>query len=627
MTSSYNDIENISSGASQRSVKRQGVKKRRPRRTLIGVSLGVVGVLIGGSGVLLVHEVLSVRDDLEQVVTAVPELRAQLADRQTAEAKRTFADMQESSHSARATASGPLWRAAALVPFLGPNLKAVTEAAVTADDVATRAIAPLLATYDSLDWRALSPVDGRIDTQQLQDAAPSIITAANTLRLSHERLAAIDTGRLIPEVANAVDAATRQLDGVSGALETASSAARLLPPMLGANEQRNYLVLIQNNAETRATGGIPGALAILRVDDGSLELGKQSTAGDIERFRPPLNVDPEQVSLYTARLGAQMQNVNLTPDFPTAAETAKQMWEERHEDQVVDGVVALDPVVLSRLLDVTGPVEFTDPEMLALVQNTELPTSLTSKNVVSTLLSDVYREIESPELQDDYFAAVAADVFAAFTLGDGDGTQLLSALADSTQDRRLYLWSGHASEQQIIASTPLAGSVSGPQSGGAIFGAYFNDGTGAKMDYYVQRTAQLVKACQTDGYSRYTVRLTVTNTAPEDAATILPDYVTGGGVFGVDPGRVRTNSVFYGPAHALMESATLNGEKTAFGAGKHGQRPVGTVTTEIGPGESAVLEATFSRVVQDTEPQLHISPGIQPIEEVLRPAQFDTSCP
>lgn len=617
-------IENASSRISRK----RGTKRDRKKRILAGIGLGVLGFGMIGSvcGLLLAHQTTDVRDELQQVVSSVPQLRSQLQDGNMPAAQSTFASMQKQTQSARTTATGPLWKAAALIPILGPNFQAVTEASVTADDVVSRAMAPLLEKYESLNWRALSPTDGKIDVRQLQDAAPSITTAAKTVRLSHERLAAIETGRLIPEVADAVDTATSQLADVSVAFETASAVGNLLPPMLGADEARNYLLLIQNNAEARATGGIPGALAILKVEDGRFELGEQSSAGAIERFIPPLDVDPEQVALYTPRLGAQMQNVNLTPNFPTAAETAKLMWERRHDGQTVDGVVALDPVVLSRLLNVTGQVELTDPEILSLVRGTALPTALTQENVVATLLSDVYREIEEPELQDTYFAAVAGEVFAAFTAGNGDGAKLLSALTSSVEDHRLYLWSSHSGEQDIISSTALAGSVTGPRSGGAAFGAYFNDGTGAKMDYYVERTAQLLRICQADGYSLYTVRITIANTAPEDAASTLPEYVTGGGTFKVDPGRVRTNNVVYGPAQAMIEGATLNGEKVPFGAAKHGQRPVGTVTTELGPGERAVLEVTFFQVVQESEPQLQITPGVQSLQDVLLQPEFDSSC-
>ena len=195
MTSEVHDltIENAPSPASGKRVKRRG----RKTRLLTGIGLGILGLgMIGAAcGLLLAHQTTTVRDELQRVVTSAPQLRAQLQDGRMSEAQSTFASMQEQTQSARATASGPLWKVAALIPILGPNFQAVTEASVTADDVASRAIAPLMDKYESLDWRALSPTDGRIDVRQLQNAAPSIATAAKTVRLSHERLAAIETGR------------------------------------------------------------------------------------------------------------------------------------------------------------------------------------------------------------------------------------------------------------------------------------------------------------------------------------------------------------------------------------------------------------------------------------------------
>lgn len=52
--------------------------------------------------------------------------------------------------------------------------------------------------------------------------------------------------------------------------------------VLAAEAPRTYLVLAQNNAELRATGGIPTAWATLTVDTGKISM---STFGD-----PPRNV-------------------------------------------------------------------------------------------------------------------------------------------------------------------------------------------------------------------------------------------------------------------------------------------------------------------------------------------------
>ncbi|MER2133600.1 MAG: DUF4012 domain-containing protein [Arthrobacter sp.] len=602
---------------------------KRKRRVLLRLTVfALIGIaLLSVAGGLLARQVAGVKEELTQGMDLLPKLRLQLSNGQLAEAQQSLDQMEHHVSGARSSATGPLWQAASFLPLVGPSFDAVSEISVSADDVLSRAVGPLLSTYDSLDWKALSPVDGRIDASTLAAAEPTITSAAATVRLSQERLNAIDLSRLVPAVAEPLSTMKQELGTVSDALHVASSAAQLLPPMLGQGEQRSYLLLIQNSAESRATGGIPGALAIVTTNDGLISLGTQSSASAMGEFSPTLDVDPGQESLYTTRLGSRMQNVNLTPDFPTAANTAKRMWETRYDGENIDGVIALDPVVLAHLLEATGPVVLEDPDILTLMDNTDLPKSLTSANIAATLLSDVYREIDDPKTQDLYFAAVASSIFDAFTNGITEGGSLVEALAISVDENRLYLWSNDEAEQEIIRSTRIGGAVDGPGSGGAAFGVFFNDGTGAKMDYYARRTVELQRICEDPDHSRYTVRLVVSNTAPTDAAASLPGYVSGNGMFGVHPGHIRTNYVFYGPSQSIAEAAMLNGRPVPMSSGLHAQRPVGTLTVELAPGETATLEMHFAKVVQTSEPQLRVTPGVTPRNEVVLPFNTHPSCP
>ena len=186
--------------------------------------------------------------------------------------------------------------------------------------------------------------------------------------------------------------------------------------------------------------------------------------------------------------------------------------------------------------------------------------------------------------------------------GKGEAKGLIKGITRGAAEGRVLVWSGTANEQDIIANYPLSGSIAGKSVAPAQFGVYFNDGTGAKMDYYVKRTVQLVKECTGDDYGQVKVRITSTNTAPADAATSLPAYVTGGGIFGVPAGTVQTNVIAYGPVQANVETVTVDGTKTDFAAHHHANRPVGTVTVALAPGQSSTVEMTFGKIVQHAEP-------------------------
>ncbi|GKV72787.1 DUF4012 domain-containing protein [Pseudarthrobacter sp. NCCP-2145] len=561
----------------------------------------------------------AIRDDLGQAAHLAEKLREEVAASDSGSATRTVFEMRKHTIAAKQAADDPLWTLASGLPWAGPNFSAVAEVARAADDVVGLALEPLADVYEKLDWGTLLPSTTGTDLGPLSSAAPSVSSAAYAVRISSDRLTQIDTDRLVPQISQPLAEAAEQLQQATGALNAAADASRLMPLMLGAEEPRDYLLIIQNNAESRASGGIPGALAVLNLDKGKMTLGAQSTATDLGVMQPSLPVEREQQQIYSGRLGKFMQDINLTPDFPTAASTAQAMW-ERKTGQRVHGVVSIDPVALGYILDAAGPAKINDPEVLRLAGN-KLPTELTGDNVVSTLLSAVYANIEEPERQDAYFAGVASEIFATLSNGKSNASELTKGLTRGAEEGRVLVWSGAEAEQSLISKYALSGSISGPSVSPAQFGVYFNDGTGAKMDYYTKRTVQLIKGCPHDGYEETTVRITSTNTAPGDAATSLPPYVTGDGLFGVPPGSVQTNLVAYGPAQAHVEAAKLDGQKTEFAPYFHGNRPVGVLAIRLAPGESKTVDFTFGKIVQHTEPNVVVTPTVQDVKDVTLPTE------
>lgn len=577
----------------------------------------ILSALVVAGSIWLGMKASSISEHLEAGANLAPRLKQEILEHNSVEAGETASVLINHTAHARRAASDPLWTMAAALPWVGSNFLAVSTLATAADDVARLAADPLVNVLHTLDWKSLSPTSDGIDLQPLVDAQPKISRAADAVEQSVKRLDAIETSRLIPQIAAPLNEARDELSALQGGLTAANSVTQLAPKMMGISGPREYLVMIQNNAEVRATGGIPGAIAVLSLDDGKLSMGAQASATELGFMSPSIKVEQEQEQIYSARIGKYMQDVNLTPDFPTSASTALSMWEQKR-GTLLDGVISVDPVALSYILDGIGPVSLSDSELISSI-NSGLPTELSGKNVVQTLLSDVYAEIEQPKLQDAYFAGVAQEIFAALSDGQGDAKGLIAGIIRGTEEGRVLVWSNQSTEQSIIEPYALSGSIAGSSISPAQFGAYFNDGTGAKMDYYVKRTVQLVKECAKDGYEQTTVRVTSTNTARADAAMSLPAYVTGGGAFGVPPGSVQTNIVAYGPVQANMETASLDGQRAGFASHRHANRPVGVVDVRLAPGESRTVDFTFGKIVQHAEPNLVVTPTVQAVKDVILP--------
>lgn len=594
---------------------RRGRGNNRRLLLTVGAWVAAVTILIVASAIWLAAKANTVKHELDAATQLIPVLKENITDDKPEAAHVTADQLRSHTAAARDATGDPLWTLASAIPGVGANFSAIAEVARSADDIATLGVTPLVEVFGSLNWDSLLPSSTGTNLEPVQKAAPSVSSAAHAVRVSAERLDRIDSSSLFPQVAEPLALAQEQLQTATGALDAAASASQIVPSMLGAQGPRNYLLMIQNNAESRASGGIPGALAVLTLDKGKLSLGAQSSAGDIGVMSPTLPIETEQQQIYSGRLGKYMQDINLTPDFPTTANTAQSMW-ERKTGQRVDGVISMDPVALGYILNATGSIKISDPELLALASG-GLPTELNGENVVRTLLSDVYAKIEEPRLQDVYFAGVAQEIFATLSNGTGDAKSLVEGITRGAAEGRVIVWSDKANEQTVIANYPLSGSIAGPSIAPAQFGVYFNDGTGAKMDYYVERTVQLIQECGSDGYEQVKIRITSRNTAPADAATSLPAYVTGAGLFGVPPGTVQTNVIGYGPVQANVETATIDGKKTDFAAHRHSNRPVGSVTITLAPGQSNVVELTFGKIVQHTEPNLVVTPTVQPVKDVV----------
>ncbi|WP_354627012.1 DUF4012 domain-containing protein [Paenarthrobacter sp. CC6] len=555
-----------------------------------------------------------IKSELQSATALVPSLKSQIAANDASGAAQTVDTLVQHTTVARDAANDPLWRASSVLPWIGPNLQAASEVATSADDVARLGAVPLVKAFQTLDWKSLAPGQTGSDLEPLRKAAPQVAAAAHAVEETANRLNNIGVEGLLPQIAEPLVAARGELRDLSSGLSSAADAASLAPAMLGEEAPRRYLLLMQNNAESRATGGIPGALAVLNVTKGKITLESQTSASALGAFVPPVPIDPEEQAIYTARVGKFMQDVNLTPDFETTASTAQAMWEKATGERL-SGVLSLDPIALSYILDATGPVQITDPVVQRI--GSSLPNRLDSKNVVQTLLSDAYAKIEEPKLQDAYFAGAAHEIFAALSSGKSDPKKLMEAISRGVEDRRILLWSANAQEQTVIGRYPMGGLVSGPNVTPTQFGIYFNDGTGAKMDYWVKRSAQVVKDCTRDGYREIVIRVVSTNTAPADASSSLPQYVTGGGAFGVPAGSVQTNVVVYGPSMSNIDTVVKDGVKIPFAAQRHSQRAVGTSTIQLAPGESATLDFNFGHIVQHAQPDLVVTPTIQQTKDVI----------
>ena len=553
---------------------------RRARRVAFSLLTGLV-VVLGIAAGLVAHDALRARSALERAQGDVRELRAQAELSDTSGAEASLGRLQSRAGEAYAHTHGPLWSAAAALPWVGADARAVRTVTEVVDDLATGALPALMQATALADPATLAPTGGRVDLAPIIEVEPQVSAADVTVQAARGRLERIDADALTGAVARPVAALRALVVEIAATTATAARAAELVPSMMGADGPREYLLLVQNNAEARATGGIPGAIVLLGVDRGTVTIVEQrGAAGALASLPAPvLPLSPAEDALFGPMLGTQMADVNFTPDFPRSAALAREMW-LRQFGGTVDGVLSMDPGALAHVLAATGPV------------TTAGGVELTSANAVELLLHTVYRDIADPAAQDVFYASAASAVFNAVASGRGNAAAMVEALAQSAREGRVLVWSAHADEQARLLGTVLSGELRGaaePSGQTPVVGVYLNDGTEAKMGYYLDlQVAGTATACFPDGSQRLHVTVTLTSSAPADVAG-LPVSITGLGIV-VPKGVIRTNVLVYAPAGGSIESSTMTMGSGELYSQVHDGLSVGAITAILRPGQSGLLE-------------------------------------
>lgn len=564
---------------------RQTSSTARARRPLLKsfrlwVPVAIVVVLLAGTALVgkdLMDRASVARDALQEAIPLASVAKQQILDGDSEGARATAAQLGALTATARQQTEGGLWSTAEVVPVIGSNLSAVRTVAEVVDDLVTNAVTPAA----ELSIASLAPSDGRIDTAALGTAAEIVDQAADAVSRARAALDELNRTGLMDEVAGGVD----RLDGAIAELEPlvvpAQRTLAVLPGILGADAPRNYLVMVQNNAESRGTGGNPAALVVIHVDDGAVSIGQQASSTDFEygRQTPVIPLDPQTVALYGDRVGRYMMDVTMTPDFSESARIMGAFWAESF-DTPIDATVSIDPVALSYLLAATGPVTLENGDVL------------TADDAVQTLLNQVYFDLPDPEMQDAYFATAAGGVFDALT-SVTDVKALAEQVTRAVDEGRILYAPTAELEAEYIAGSRLSGRLPTDNADRTMLGVYVNDTTEGKLDYYMDLAVSVgTDVCQNTSAPSFAVTSTLTNTLRRDEVWDLAQYISPARFF--PRGVVSTDLVIYGPVGAEFSLANVDGVAVEGEVVEHLGRPAVKINVENEPGSSHTVDVVFT---------------------------------
>jgi len=141
-------------------------------------------------------------------------------------------------------------------------------------------------------------------------------------------------------------------------LET-QKTLEFLPWLIGKDERRTYLVLFQNSAELRPTGGFIGSFAFLTFEKGKfVDFEVQDVYWADGQLKGHVEPPPE-LKKYLGEANWYLRDANWDPDFPISSRKI-QWFLEKETGRKVDGVVGINLFVAHRLLEAVGEIDLPD---------------------------------------------------------------------------------------------------------------------------------------------------------------------------------------------------------------------------------------------------------------------------
>jgi protein-tyrosine-phosphatase len=582
--------------------------RRRPVRRGLTVAAGLA-VLLAAAGAWLTVRGLAAQREVTAARGDLAVVRSTLLAGDVPGARRALAAAQDRTGRAASLTGDPVWRAAAALPWVGDTPDAVRTAAATVDDLTSTALPVLVDAGAALAPAKLRPSGDRVDVAAFVTARPALESALVELERARGRIDRFDSAWLPGPVSGALDELRGELSSTTATLTGAARAARVVPTMLGGSGKRRYLMIFQNNAEARGTGGLPGLYAVVTVDEGRIAVEKLGSNTDLKsEGKLPVDLGADYRTLWgdTKPLWA---NTNVDPDFPNAARLWLALW-KKQTGESLDGAIATDPVAVSYLMRATGPVRLPDGR------------AVSARNVVGLTMRDVYAEREPGEDQNAFLRSVARATVSSLLTTAGDPRATLDQLGRAVGERRLMIYSAHAPEQAELAATPLAGAL--PDAAGPYAYLVVNNSSGGKMDFYLARSIRYEGGACSGGQRTSRLTISLRNAVEPDAE--LPDYVTQW--LGTDAageprprGSIVLRASVFAARGAVFTGVTINGKAASATSAQDDGRPVWSFPVEIRPGKRHTVVFDIVEPASGTAPVIPVQPLVrgQSVETSMAP--------
>lgn len=227
---------------------------------------------------------------------------------------------------------------------------------------------------------------------------------------------------------------------------------KVLPDLLGADGQKVYLILAQNENELRPTGGFITGVGEIHVQNGRLISMTFRDSYAVDDFSLPYPDPPEPLRRYMGIDLWVFRDSNWSPDFPTSARNAISLYRPGYPLKI-DGVIAVDQEAVSRIVKAIGPLKLEGEEEL-----------ITGENVIFYM-----RKAWAPEggnitgewwlKRKNFMASLAEAILKKVEDNDIDWISLARSILSLLKEKHILIYLQHPEASSILSSLGWDGSL------------------------------------------------------------------------------------------------------------------------------------------------------------------------
>lgn len=202
----------------------------------------------------------------------------------------------------------------------------------------------------------------RTAVQTMGKVVPQIDKIEKELISAQKEIDQVDPGHYPPigKLKSVRDQMQQLKDITNGAVIAVGQGKPLiksLPTLLGEKEGKKYLLLFQNDAELRPTGGFLTYYAIFRVEEGDIKVEGSS---DIYNLDDSISSHPAPSAIikqyFPSVRSAFIRDSNLSPDFVVSMKDFESLYERSSAKTDVDGIIAINTHFFVNIIRILGEV-------------------------------------------------------------------------------------------------------------------------------------------------------------------------------------------------------------------------------------------------------------------------------